>query len=140
MSTCPKRIASAAWKRWLRAASRCWRASANRLSVTFTGRGSEQSLEVGLVCVEKDDRQVRVHSQSAGAGAPVRQTTTATVYEEWQPAQTATGGQTFTFQVPRDAPYSYEGDCISFAWRVSARAVRRLRKDPRLDRPIWVEP
>jgi hypothetical protein len=45
-----------------------------------------------------------------------------------------------TFRLPSDVPYSYEGSCLSYAWRISARAVRRLRRDARLDEPLWVEP
>lgn len=106
------------------------------LSVTFTGRGSEDDqLEVGLVCVERFDQQVRVYNR--GASTVVRQTAEATVHQEWRPVEPV-GERTFSFQIPSEAPYSYEGECVSYVWQVSARAVKRLRKDPRLDHPIWV--
>jgi len=50
------------------------------------------------------------------------------------------GEQVLTFEIPRELPCSYEGDCLSYAWRVSARLVRKLRTDPRIDHPIWVSP
>lgn len=99
---------------------------------------SDGRLEVGIVCEERYDVQVRVYVRSARTVR--RQTAQATVYEQWQPLPAVVGEQTFTFRVPVDAPYSYEGDCLSYAWRVSARAPVRLRKDPRTDEPIWVDP
>jgi hypothetical protein len=109
------------------------------ISVTCTGKRKEDDrLEVGLVCVERYDMQVRVHAR--GASTVLRQTAEATVHEQWQPVPTAVGEQTFVFKVPEDAPYSYEGDCVSYAWLASARALRRLRRDPRLQTPIWVLP
>jgi hypothetical protein len=78
--------------------------------------------------------------QVRGVTTVRRQTAEATVFEEWHPVPAGVCEQTFALRVPRGAPYSYEGACVSFAWRVSARAARRLRADARLDRPIWVEP
>jgi len=90
-------------------------------------------LQVGIVCEERYDVEARV-------GRSVRrQTGHATVYEHWQPLATGAREQNFVFCVPVDAPYSYEGDCLSYAWRLSARAPGRLRKDARTDEPIWVD-
>jgi hypothetical protein len=86
---------------------------------------------VGLVCIERYDYLTRV--QHRGGTTVVRRTAESTAHEEWRP-----GAPTLTFEIPRDAPYSYEGECVSYAWRVSARVVRKLRSDPRLDHAIWV--
>ena len=40
--------------------------------------------------------------------------------------------------VPADAPYSHEGDCVSFAWSVRARRIGEKRTGP--PAPVWVEP
>jgi hypothetical protein len=109
------------------------------LSVTLTdARGRDEPLEVGLACDERVDTEVRVYVR--GTSVVRRQTTENTIYEEWQSAPVGAGEQAFTFGVPDELPYSYEGDCVSWAWRLSARTAKRLRKDPRLDRPVWVEP
>jgi hypothetical protein len=109
------------------------------VSVTLTRVGAnDDRLLVGLVCNERVDVQVR--AQIRTGSMLVRQTAETTVHEEWRPVTPGERERAFTFQLPAAAPYSYEGDCVSFAWRVSARAVRRWRKDPRLDEPIWVQP
>ena len=70
---------------------------------------------------------------SGGGDGPESQT--FAVYE------TVTGrGGTWMGSGPTFTLRSYEGDCLSYGWRVSARRVRRLRADPRTDHPIWVRP
>lgn len=108
------------------------------VEVTFTGRASDDRLEVGVACDERYDTQVPVYVK--GVSTVIRQTADGTVHEQWQSVSAGSVEQTFTFHIPADAPYSYEGDCVSYAWRISARAVEALREDPRLDQPIWVQP
>ena len=109
------------------------------VSVTYTGRRPRRDrVDVGLACDERFDVETQVSVR--GVRTTARQVGEATVYEAWQPVPQGAGEQTFTFDVPIDAPYSYEGDCVSYAWRVSAREARRLRSDARLDEPIWVDP
>jgi hypothetical protein len=109
------------------------------LTVTLTDtRKRGDPLEVGLACDERVDTEARVFVR--GASVVRRQTGEETIHEQWQPASPGVGEQSFTLRVPEDAPYSYEGACVSWGWRVSARAARRLRKDARADSPIWVEP
>lgn len=109
------------------------------ISVTFAGRRADgDRLEIGIACDERYDTQVQV--QAGSADTTTRQTGEATVHEEWQAPPPGVAEHTFTFQVPRGAPYSYEGDCVSYAWRISARAARRLRHDARHDQAIWVQP
>jgi hypothetical protein len=109
------------------------------ISVTLTlapHTAGDEHLEVGLVCSELYDHDVTVHHR--GGTTVVRQTLEATAHQDWRAIEPSAGERTFTFQIPRDAPYSYEGECVSYAWRVSVRFVRDLRPDPRLDHPIWV--
>lgn len=107
----------------------------DRLSVAVAGRPPEVArLQVGVACDERFDTEVHTNVMVT------RETGQATVYEDWQVAPPGPVEHTVTFELPVDAPYSYEGDCVSYAWRVSARAVRAGLEDPRLDEPIWVEP
>ena len=111
----------------------------DEVSVTFIGRRtSDDRLEVGIACDERYDTETRVYSR--GVSTVVRQTGEATVHEEWQPVPAGAAQHAVTFRVPAGEPYSYEGSCLSYTWRISARAVRPLRRDARLDEPIWVEP
>jgi hypothetical protein len=107
----------------------------DEVSATIT-HGADEGLEVGLVCFERYD--LRATTTVNGAVVMMRETTQSTAYEQWQPVEPASGEQVLTFQVPREAPCSYEGECVTYAWRLSAREVRSLRPDPRLDHPIWV--
>ena len=103
------------------------------LTVTVSGRIPDGArLELGLICEERADTEI--HTQTA----IVRETAKTTVVEEWLPV--GAGDPGCTFHVPEEAPYSYEGECVSFAWRVAARAPRAGRPDARLEEPIWVEP
>jgi hypothetical protein len=107
------------------------------VSVTLDRPRSADGLEVGLVCVERFD--LRALAQTKAGPIVVRETNQATAYEQWRPADAA-GGEALAFEIPSGAPYSYEGDCLSYAWRVSLRRPLKLRPDPRTDRPVWVSP
>jgi hypothetical protein len=107
----------------------------DELVVTFeASRDAATPVELGLVCDERYDVEVRTGT------TVVRQTHEATAHAEWQPVGRSARTSGATFRVPATAPYSYEGDCVSYAWRVTARGVRRGRRDARLDRPLWVDP
>jgi hypothetical protein len=108
------------------------------ISVTIDHAGTTDDLEVGLVCVELFD--LRATANTKAGIVYVRETNQRNAYEQWQAAEPQAGEQVLTFEIPGDAPCSYEGDCLSYAWRVSARLVRKLRTDPRIDHPIWVSP
>ena len=109
----------------------------DQVSISVAGEsGDHDQLEIGLVCKERYDQEVRVYVR--GANVVRRQTAEEEAHEQWQAASPAVREQTFTFVVPQDAPYSYEGDCVSYAWFASARSVKPKRKDPRLEVPIWV--
>ena len=109
-----------------------------RLAVSDVERLSEEA-QVGLVCTVFYDRWHRT-TDSDGHSRRTRGTDKAVAYEDWRPAQRMMGTQRFTFTIPPDAPFSHEGDCVSFAWAVAAREPVQLGRDPRRDEPIWVTP
>lgn len=91
--------------------------------------------ELGLVCIERYDYNQTVQTQNGSS--TVRKMGEVAAHEEWAPVGGAGDGH--RFDVPADAPYSYEGKCISFAWRVSARCRNADGDMKRTDEPIWVE-
>ncbi len=94
-------------------------------------------LEVGLVCVERYDRPTAAGGDSAELR---RETEEQVTYERWLPAWRTEEPQSFAFRVPTDGPYSYEGECLSFAWRVAAREPDRDTAGDGSGDPIWVLP
>ena len=108
------------------------------VSVTIDHSAAAEDLEVGLVCVERFDLQATATTKAGMV--VVRETNQKIAYEQWEPVESPAGEQVLEFEIPHEAPCSYEGDCLSYAWRVSARLVRTMRSDPRIDHPIWVSP
>ncbi|KKK74042.1 hypothetical protein LCGC14_2887710, partial [marine sediment metagenome] len=96
-------------------------------------------VKVGLVCTEFYDAE---DTQYTGDGVTTtsRSTSVATASEQWMEAAPGTRSQTFRFTIPGDSPFSYEGKCLSYAWRATASEQRRLRRDPKHDVAIWVLP
>ena len=133
-----------------------WKKAARHLQVSVSpgqvGRGqpvsvrldvvvalpAEATVEVGLVCSEIYDYIEVIRTQQGRSRS--RSTKVVDAYAEWMPAQPTGGSQQFGFTVPYDAPYSYEGDCVSYAWRVTARERKEIGRDPVRDVPIWVRP
>ncbi len=131
------------------------------LTLTDLAKVEQDEVQVGLVCTE----WYEVDDTVVGSGT-VRVTTDDVAYEEWVPAERRSDPQPFTFSVPADAPFSYEGNMLSFGWRVAARQVsperppakqpggtlawriavalvttRRVgRIGPTTNLPIWVRP
>lgn len=123
------------------------------LTITDLAKVRRHDVEVGLVCTEWYDEEVdRVMDlgplgddflpiPSVGAddrGARQRVTREAIAYEEWVRVERTRRAQTVTFPVPLEAPYSHQGDCLSFAWRVEAR--QSDGPDRVTSVPIWVAP
>jgi hypothetical protein len=97
-----------------------------------------ERLEVGLVCVERYDQPVsRIEASETVVEREVGEDI---AYETWVPAWRTEEQQTFRFRVPPEAPYSHEGECLSFAWRVSAREPDGKAEDWASHDPIWVLP
>lgn len=95
-------------------------------------------LEIGIVCTAYYDRWTQ--SGRPDDGAPRRVTAEGIVYEDWREVPASLGAQQVVFAIPADAPFSHEGECLSFAWRVTARRHESLARDPRRDVAIWVAP
>jgi hypothetical protein len=105
--------------------------------VTITTRRGLGDVEVGLVCTEYYAR----YSEGTGPDdSPGRVTTFDVAHEAWLPVESATGVQSVRLAIPPNAPFSYEGDCLSFKWEVVARGRRRRRLDARASREISVLP
>jgi hypothetical protein len=101
-----------------------------RIGAVAAGEGD---LEVGLICTEHYDVLRHVGSDSRS-----RVTDSAIAWHAWVPAPHATLGQRVELTIPADAPYSYEGDCVSLSWAVAVRRLGERRVAPLV--PIWVEP
>ena len=67
-----------------------------------------------------------------------RVTDSASVWQEWVPASQGALGQRVELGLPAEAPYSYEGDCVSFGWAVVVRRVGEKRVAQPV--PLWVAP
>jgi hypothetical protein len=105
---------------------------------TTPGASGGGRLELGLVCTESYDYEHVTHGKDGRRSS--RQTRQVAAHEEWRPVDPAAPEHEVAFALPAQAPFSFEGDCVSYAWKVSAREVRPKRIDARLDHPIWVLP
>jgi hypothetical protein len=98
-----------------------------------------EGLEIGLVCTAFVDTEREV-SNGRGGHSTIRVIEPSVVVKQWHRITTGSPSQGFTFTIPADGPFSYEGETISWAYRISARHQRRGRSDPHTDVPIWVTP
>jgi hypothetical protein len=90
--------------------------------------------EVGLVCVEY--YSVTRHSRNGS----YRDDAEATAHEEWRPIRPGQARPYERFRIPAAAPYSHEGEYLSYHWQVRVREPRDMLPDPRVDERIWVSP
>jgi hypothetical protein len=95
-------------------------------------------LEAGLVCTEHYDEEVS-SSDADGGHSTSRSTSRAIEHEDWQLVECIAGEHRVSFTIPAHAPYSYEGDCLSFRWEVVARG-RRSGLDAQAAQGIAVHP
>jgi hypothetical protein len=93
-------------------------------------------IEVSLVCTEYYDEET--HSSSEGGST--RTTSTAVAYESWQPVPGLQGEHGVRLTIPADAPFSYDGDCLSFRWEVVACGRKNRGLDARASQKIGVRP
>jgi hypothetical protein len=106
------------------------------LVTIFNARGLGD-IEVGLVCTEYYAR----YSEGVGTDDPGgRATTYAIAHEAWLPLESAPGVQSVRLAIPPEAPFSYEGDCLSFKWEIVARGRRSRRLDAQANHDISVRP
>ena len=102
--------------------------------VTISGQDEVGEVEVGLVCTEYYD----VYESWGQHGS--RETSDAIAHEEWLPVESAPGVHSVRLTIPLDAPFSYEGDCLSFRWEVVARGRREHRLDAQAKHDLFVAP
>jgi hypothetical protein len=103
--------------------------------VTIASRGGLGQVEVGLVCTE-----FFASAMSDSRGGRRRGTASATAHEAWLPVDGTPGVHSVSLAVPAEAPFSYDGDVLSFTWEVVARGRRRRRLDAQARREISVLP
>jgi hypothetical protein len=118
-----------------------------QVSVSVTVVDPAQSgrrLEVGLVCTEWYDHRTDsdVGDSDVGDSSPGsrRVTWNHTAHEQWQVVERSSGSHPLTFVVPPEAPFSYEGECLSYSWKVVVSEEVENRIDPKLEEPVWVLP
>jgi hypothetical protein len=77
------------------------------------------ALEVGLICTE-------FYAAQAGGSPPgfVGGTSSGLALETWQPVECVAGRQAVRLTIPRDAPFSYEGEVLAYRWQVALRSRR----------------
>jgi hypothetical protein len=103
--------------------------------VTISSRSGLGDVEVGLVCTESYDEQ-----STDSEGQVSRTTSEDVAHEEWLPLENMVGVQTIRLRIPAEAPFSYEGDCLSFKWELVARGHRSRGLDAQAARGISVLP
>jgi hypothetical protein len=102
------------------------------------GQDEDGQLQVGLVCTQFYD--VKREVTDAHGSHTQRVTECNDVVTDWRDVPSGTTTQTYTFPVPGDGPFSYEGATVSWAYRLSVRRSRAHRIDPHHDVPVWVAP
>lgn len=103
--------------------------------VTISSSKGLGNLEVGLVCREYYDEE-----STDTEGRTSRATVEDIAHEDWQPVENVTGVQSVRLAIPADAPFSYEGACLSFKWELIARGRRSRRLDAHAKRELSVLP
>jgi hypothetical protein len=85
------------------------------VTVTFGADRDLSDHELGLACLAHYATTAKT-SEVGDFGGRFRTDAQALEYEQWHPPADA------ELRVPADAPYSYEGDLLSFYWGVWVRA------------------
>ncbi len=96
------------------------------------------TVELGLVCTEFYDEKNEVVTENGTQTQRVTRKIDA--FSDWNTADISQLQQTLRFTVPPDAPFSYEGSAVTWAWHVSVVDRHPHRPDGRRDVPIWVTP
>jgi hypothetical protein len=111
--------------------------------VTISDAAKAGSVEVGVVCTEYYDEEVtESYTDSDGVlqTRTSRETHQAAAHEEWRSIESTVGVQSVRITIPAEAPFSYEGDCLSFRWEIVARGRRHDRLDAQAGQAISVRP
>lgn len=106
--------------------------------VTISSARTLGDVEVGVVCTEYYDEE---QTDSTGDSTSTSRVTCDEIaHETWHPVEAVAGVQSVHFTIPRDAPFSYDGDCLSFKWEVVARGRRSRRLDAQVRSEFSVLP
>ncbi len=97
-----------------------------------------EKLELGLVCTEYHDRSKTVQTQYGRQQQRITEKADASA--QWYEPDRQQTQQWHKFTVPDDAPFSYEGGTVSWAWHVSVVDRHAHRTDAHRDVAIWVSP
>jgi hypothetical protein len=116
--------------------------------VTISGSGGLGEVEVGLICTEFYESDVRDSDAGRSRGSDVsdsdagrsRGTSSATAHEAWLPVDSTPGVHSVRLTVPAEGPFSYEGELLCFKWEVVARGRRKGRLDAQARHQISVLP
>ena len=92
----------------------------------------EHRRELGLGCLAHR-AGVQKTGEIGDAGGRHRMDRQDLVYDDWRLLTRENAADPFEFLVPADAPYSYEGDVVSFYWAIWLRREFRV-----LDREAYV--
>jgi len=103
--------------------------------VTITSPKGLGDLEVGVVCTEYFDEE-----STDSDGDTSRATVEEVAHEDWQPVEELTGVQSVCLAIPADAPFSYEGTCLSFKWELVARGHKSRGLDAQARSDLSVLP
>jgi hypothetical protein len=103
--------------------------------VTIASAKGLGDLEVGLVCTEYYDEET-----TDSDGDTSRSTAEEIAYEDWLQVEELTGVQSVRLAIPADAPFSYEGTCLSFKWELVARGHRSRGLDAQARSDLSVLP
>ena len=103
--------------------------------VTITSAKGLGDLEVGVVCTEYYDEE-----STDSDGDTSRATVEEIAHEDWEPVEEVTGVQSVRLTIPADAPFSYEGTCLSFKWELVARGHRSRGLDAQARSDLSVLP
>ena len=91
-------------------------------------------LRVGVFCLERYDVEESTKNSTR------RVTREDLAHEEWREVSASEAQQGLTFTVPAEAPFSYQGSCLSFEWHAEALEVARLRPDAVASSTFEVQP
>jgi hypothetical protein len=80
-------------------------------------------LKVGILCLERYDVEESTKNSTR------RVTREDFAHEEWREVSASEAQQALSFAIPVEAPYSYQGSCLSFEWHAEALEIARLRPD-----------
>jgi hypothetical protein len=105
------------------------------LLVTVTSTRGLTDLQAGIVCTER-----YAETDTDSEGRTTRTTSNAIAHEAWVPIERTPGTQSIGLAIPLEAPFSYEGSCLSFVWEVGVRVRRSLRLDAEARHQISVLP